>query len=288
MCMNKKDFAVFILTYGRPANVITYNNLRKQGYTGEIFLICSNDDKTLGQYVEKYKKAVIVFDKKDYKKDLDLYDNSINDKIVVYARNANFDIAEKLGYKYFMQFDDDYTDFTYRFDNNYNYVQKNNKIKNLDKLFCRIFDYYNSIQALSIAFSQGGDFIGGRVGGSASNIKTKRKIMNLYFMRTDRRFKFTGRINEDVNTYVDLGVKGELMFQLYQVSLDQKTTQKNAGGLTDIYLESGTYIKSFYSILVQPACVKIMLMGNKQKRLHHSVNWNLTTPKIIREEYKKI
>ena len=32
-------------------------------------------------------------------------------------------------------------------------------------------------------------------------------------------------------------------------SLLQKETQSNSGGLTDIYLELGTYVKSFYSVI---------------------------------------
>ena len=35
----RDDFAAFILTHGRADNVITYNTLRKQGYTGKIILL---------------------------------------------------------------------------------------------------------------------------------------------------------------------------------------------------------------------------------------------------------
>ena len=31
-----EDFAIFILTHGRPNNVITYNTLKTSGYTGDI------------------------------------------------------------------------------------------------------------------------------------------------------------------------------------------------------------------------------------------------------------
>lgn len=42
-----ENFAVFILTYGRPEKVLTHRTLRKQGYTGKIFLLCSVDDANL-------------------------------------------------------------------------------------------------------------------------------------------------------------------------------------------------------------------------------------------------
>ena len=66
-------------------------------------------------------------------------------------------------------------------------------------------------------------------------------------------------------------------------SIVQKETQSNAGGLTDIYLELGTYVKSFYSVIAAPSCVKVALMGDKQMRLHHAVTWKNAVPKIIRE-----
>ncbi len=66
MEVNNKNFCVFILTYGRPANVYTVNSLKKQGYTGKIYLICSDDDNKLKEYQSNYNN-VVVFSKEDYK-----------------------------------------------------------------------------------------------------------------------------------------------------------------------------------------------------------------------------
>lgn len=57
--------------------------------------------------------------------------------------------------------------------------------------------------------------------------------------------------------------------------------------MTDIYLDSGTYIKSFYSVICSPSNVKIGEIGTSHKRIHHSVNRAKTTPMILREKYKK-
>lgn len=46
-------------------------------------------------------------------------------------------------------------------------------------------------------------------------------------------------------------------------------------------------VKSFYSVMISPSSVKINLMGNKHKRMHHVISWNNTVPKIIKESYKK-
>lgn len=283
--MKIDEFVVFILTYGRPDKVLTLDTLSKQKYKGDYYLVCSLDDNRLPDYISKYGDKVITFDKNDYINDYDLGDN-FHDKrgVIIYARNACFNIAEKLGYKYFIELDDDYTDFRYKFNDRGDYIDKKT-IKDVSVIFSKLLDFYKKIPALSIAFSQGGDFIGGK--NSKRSINTKRKAMNSFICSTERRFKFFGRINEDVNTYVNLGSRGYIFLQINQVALNQLITQKNKGGMTELYLDSGTYIKSFYTIIYNPSSVKICLMGNKNKRLHHRINWNNTTPKILDEKYKK-
>ena len=64
-------------------------------------------------------------------------------------------------------------------------------------------------------------------------------------------------------------------------------TQQNPGGLTDIYLDNGTYVKSFYSVIHEPSCVKVALMGSNNKRIHHKINWDKCCPKILNEKWKK-
>lgn len=281
------EFAVFILTYGRPEKVVTYKTLRKAGYTGDIYLVCSTDDKSIPKYKEIYKDKVVTFNKDDYVDKFDIGDNFDDKRVVVYARNAIFDIVNKLDVNYFLVLDDDYTSFNFRFNDKLNYAMGKTIKRNLDYIFTRIKDYFKTIPAKSIALSQGGDFIGGQYGGLADKIKIKRKIMNTFFCAKDRPFKFIGRINEDVNTYVHLGNIGELVFQTNQLAVEQITTQANSGGLTEFYLDTGTYIKSYYTVMFAPSCVKINKMGNVFKRLHHKVLWNNTCPKIIREENKK-
>ena len=97
------DFAVFILTHGRPDKVKTYDSLIKQGYTGRIYIIVDNEDKTIEEYKKKFKEKVIVFDKLEMSKTFDTGDNFSNRRSIVYARNASFKIAKDLKIKYFMQ-----------------------------------------------------------------------------------------------------------------------------------------------------------------------------------------
>jgi len=279
------DFCAFILTHGRPDNVKTEKTLRARGYTGKIFYIVDDKDKTLPKYIENFGSDVVVFSKMEIATETDPCDNFNNFASVLFARNATFGIAENLGYKYFIQLDDDYNDFRYKYNSKGYYGDWG--IKSLDAIFDIMLKYYKRAPILSIAMSQGGDFIGGRNGTAGELRKPKRKAMNSFICSTDRPFKFLGILNDDVNTYLSLGNKGHIFLTIPDVALQQAQTQASDGGLTDIYLEYGTYVKSFYSVIINPSCVKINLMGGKFKRLHHKIKWNNAVPKIISEEFKK-
>jgi len=283
----KTEFAVFILSFGRPDRVYTYDTLRRLGFNGKIYIICSDDDANLSEYKQRFGDEVIVFSKSEYDNRFDIGDNFKQRNSVVYARNASFDIAEKLGIKYFLELDDDYTSFAFRFDGDLNYKHKIMR-NSINDVIENVLLYLDSAEQITcIAFAQGGDFMGGQYGTNAECVKTKRKVMNTFFMATDRIIRFDGRINEDVNAYLHLGKIGKLVLQTNQVCIQQVQTQTNSGGLTDIYLELGTYVKSFYSCMMFPSCVKVTAMGNKHMRLHHSIRWNNAAVKIVREEHRK-
>lgn len=282
-----KDFAALILTHGRPNNVITYKKLKTAGYTGRIYIIIDNEDATSDEYYKNFGSKVIMFDKKEISKTFDEGDNFMDRRSIVYARNACFNIARNLGLKYFIQLDDDYFEFNYRLDNGLNYVT-NKYVKNLDSIFNIMVCFMKkNKQVTSIAMAQSGDFIGGKNGSLAQRKHLKRKAMNTFVCSVDRPFTFVGRINEDVTTYTNKASTGLLFFTIPHLAINQKDTQSNKGGMTDIYLDNGTYIKSFYSVMFSPSCVKVSLMGETRKRLHHRVSWNNAVPAILDAKYKK-
>jgi len=84
-----------------------------------------------------------------------------------------------------------------------------------------------------------------------------------------------------VNTYVTDGSRGELFLTVTGLQLTQNQTQKSSGGMTDIYLGLGTYTKSFYTVMMHPSSVTVSSMGNTHRRLHHSIKWDHTVPKIL-------
>lgn len=281
------NYAVFILSYGRPDNIVTIPTLRKAGYEGKIFIVVDDKDKTLEQYKANFGEDLLVFSKDELKGSFDIMDSSDDDRCVVFARNKVYDLAREKGLDYLIVLDDDYKQFNYRFDGNYKYITATKPIRSISKIFEYMIEFVAESPVKCISFAQGGDFIGGKTGGMAQAVQTKRKAMNLFVFDVTRPLEFTGRINEDVNMYVRQGILGDIVLTTTQLSLGQATTQANKGGLTDIYLAKGTYVKSFYSVMASPSSVKINLMGNKHRRLHHIISWKNTVPKIVQEKHKK-
>jgi hypothetical protein len=286
MMSDGNKFAVLILSHGRADNVYTLETLRRCGYTGNIYFVLDDEDPTADQYRNQFgAKNVIVFSKREIAKTFDVGD-SIQDlpPAVVYARNASFQIARDLGLDYFMQLDDDYTSFMFRWADGD--VLKHCMIKNMDEVLEAMIQFVADTGADTFAMAQGGDFIGG-VEGSAVHRPLMRKAMNSFIFKTDNPVTFIGRINEDVNTYVVEGMRGKLYLTTTAVMLTQQQTQKNKGGLTEIYLATGTYMKSMYTVMMCPSCVTVRQMGPSNPRLHHSVRWDNAVPKIISDRYRK-
>jgi hypothetical protein len=285
----RSDFCAFILTHGRPDRVHTFDTLKRAGYTGKVFIVIDDEDKTEAEYRKRFGDKVIQFCKADIAARFDEGDNFNDRRSIFYARNACWDLAKRVGCKYFIQLDDDYTHFGTRFGSG-GKIFTSRVCRSLDMVFDAALEFFKATQFATIAFAQGGDYIGGPASGG---IKIKRKAMNTFICSVDRQFKFAGRVNEDVNTYTTEGRRGVLFGTMTHYYIVQLTTQKNAGGMADMYLDSGTYQKSFYSVMMSPSCVKIGTMGdgcrwkNPHYRIHHKINWHNTAPKILNEEWKK-
>ena len=264
---------------------MTINTLKKANYTGKWYIVVDNEDNTADEYIKNFGDKVLIFDKEKVAKTFDTADTQKDRRTVVYARNVCFELAEQIGVTYFLELDDDYNEFSYRKEIDGMLTQRVN-VKQADKMFSLMIDFLEQTNSLTVAFGQGGDFVGGLQSGLYKQ-GLKRKAMNTFFCSVNKPFKFVGRINEDVNTYVLYGSRGELFFTISDVMINQMTTQENKGGMTDIYIDSGTYLKSFYTVMMCPSCVKISRMGNKNMRIHHNITWDNAVPKILNEKWKK-
>lgn len=280
------DFAPFILCHGRPENTPTWESLRKYGYTGDIYIICDDEDKELDNYKRVFgEEWVKVFSKDDALEWFDTMDNTGDRRCAVYARNACYRIAEKLGLKYFCQMDDDYTSIPYRWEEDD--VLYRSHLANLDDVFEAYIEFMEiNDDIYSVAFAQPGDLIGG-TGSRLVQSKYRRKCMNSWICKTDRVLQFNGTMNDDTNCFTLNGSRGKLFFTFPFIMIDQPETQQVQGGMTDMYLGTGTYQKSFYTVVQCPSFVKVGMMGDRYYRMHHQIDYEHSYPMIISGRYKK-
>ena len=222
----RKDFVAFILTYGRPNNCITVESLRKSGYTGDVVILVDDDDPSLPEYREVYGDQVHVMSKLDAAAITDTGDCAKHYRGTVYARNACFPIAKQLGYRYFVELDDDYGWFGYRYpgkrDGETEPKMHGWKILDIDAVWESLVDLLNDTGAHSVAMSQGGDHMGGTIDGY--QMKLMRKAMNSWVCDVKKPFTFVGRMNDDVSTYVSGNRVGRLFFTVKPLQLNRRSS----------------------------------------------------------------
>lgn len=249
------------------------------------YMIIDDEDETVDQYHKNFgPEHVIMFDKQAAYDRADTMDNFNEHRAIIYARNETFRIAKELGLKYFLMLDDDYKEIDFRYVNGNKLSAK--PARQMDRIFEDMLRFLDVSGAATVAFAQGGDFVGGLDGGNFKK-GLLRKAMNSLFCRTDRPIDFRGTMNEDVTTYTTLGSRGRLFFTLCNMCVIQIPTQSLDGGMTESYLETGTYVKTFYSVMAMPSCIKVSMMYTKHKRIHHRIDWECCVPKIINEKYRK-
>lgn len=286
--MVRNDFAVLILTHGRAKEMLTLNMLQKVNYSGRWYMVLDNEDDQVPEYVERYgADHCVVFDKAAVAEWTDAGDNFPGRTAILWARNASFEIARDLGLTYFQMLDDDFASIQIKYADADRTKLYGRQFQVYDDAVEMAMDFLDATGALSVAFGQGGDWIGG-IGNQFSETPVARKCMNSFICRTDRPFKFSGRMNEDVSTYVRNGMTGRLMFSIMPIAIIPPETQTIAGGMTDEYKDSGTYVKTFYSVMYAPSAVKVGTMKRYCARVHHSLSWRNIAAKIIDPKYKKI
>jgi len=304
--MDCKDFVILILSHERPEFLKshTWHILDKVKSKARRVVVLSDDDKTIPEYETMYgKENIAVFSKVEIERkyDIDTIDcywgKSLTRKATVWARNAQFEIARSLGYRWFIVLDDDYREIVMR----KKMIRNDDKteffptFKELifapsdehgsifDKCCVKYFNVLNSAPWMHVtATAQCGDFVGG-INSIFTRIPYRWKAMNVFFCDTEKEYRYYGKLNDDVNGYILNGKLGQMSLTMMQVVINQEPTQKSAGGITDIYKTFGTYIKSLTSVVACPSSVSVSCMGSVVPRVHHLIKWSTTCPMVVDE-----
>lgn len=298
--MKRRDFCVLIISYGRPDCVKSWTTLDRFYSKAPRYIICSDDDKTLPRYKELYgEDHILVFNKEEEKKNFDVGDNYAGMyNSSCFAHNTYFRFARQLGYKYFLAMDDDSEIYRIRYQNPSEVTVledgtpkgpvraakiPDGRFDDVCEAYFRMLD--SAPWLYCMAFSQGGDYIGG-YNSATWKQKLRWKAMNSFFCCTDKEWQMPGRINEDATAYVYNSHKGRVSITLAEVMLDQPSTQQMKGGMTDIYRDNGTWLKTAYTVMMCPSAVKFAIMPTSH-RIHHNVNFSYCVPKVLSSKYCK-
>lgn len=285
------DYAIYILTRGRPHRQYTLNMLRDGNVQRPIYLVCDDTDPELPTYKRLYGDAVVVFSVRDYMDRVDIMDTMHHRSPIpglAYARNACYDIASSMGYDYFLQLDDDYYAVYAKQMMAHGVVVPltDRRVCDVGRLFDVIMDAYVQMpQVHVLALGQSGDLPGVHNYNGSRMYMVRRKAMNTLFLSPKRRVWFRGRMNEDTTLYTAEQRAGRaICMTLYLAVIKQIHTQQQPGGVTELYKMASTYAKTMYSVVAAPSCVQVHYYAYMTDvgRVHHRVDLNACAPKILR------
>lgn len=276
----RSDFAVLILTHGRAHDQVTFNELEKHGYTGNVYLVIDDLDEQRDEYERLYGDSVIVFEKREYAKRVDTMTTEDELRSVVFARNAAYDIAGDLGLSYFAMFDDDLSSFTFRYVRDGRLVSA--PVTEFDALFESMVGFLDTTGVTSLNIASSGALIGGLQGVYGNGMCWN--INQAFVVRADDRLKFVGILNEDMNALLLGKDAGQVMLEAYAITKSTPQRGTNEGGLHGLYDDNRQYVRDFYSVIIDPSSLRIIVSRDgtslrKSKALMY--------PKIISDRHRK-
>lgn len=285
--MEEKRFAVFILSHGRANEILTVDMLKNFHYTGDWYVVIDNEDDQESIYREKFGEHILQFDKIEYAEKTDTGDLENDRRVGVFACNAIQDFAYDMGYKYHLQLDDDFRDIRIRLPIPGKKTSLSCPVvKDLDRLFDAMLDFMDTTPVAWLTFNLSSGYLGG-----SQNASYKKglvpKCMGSFLMRRDQRIYFRMRMNDDIITCVSTWMVGIPNYTVAKLQVSTPETQKMKGGMTDIYVDNGTYRKSFYSVMTNPSCEKVAKQGITHFRIHHQTAWENCAPKVLDEKWRK-
>ena len=282
--MNMSNFAVIIISHGRPS-CPTAKTLQECGYTGRTFILIDDEDKEQDSYLKNYGDKICIFHKTPW---FDIGDNFDGPNgIATFARNACFDVAKEKCLKSFLMIDDDLKQASVRYLKDGRLLGK--KCTDLDSVFFAASEIVENTKTDCIGFGLPMDYIGGSETFNKPLFETRRHVMNAYMFKSDSAVRFHGRYSEDSISPVQFGKTGAIFLNNYGVQLQFDVFvpdgRKNmTGGCVDTYRTTNTYVMMAYSVMFCPDSIKMRIKGDG---FNNSVSSRCSMPFILSERWKK-
>ena len=243
-------YACFIVTYKRP-DTVTPKMLREHGYSGEYFLVVSDNDPCIEEYKSRYGDSVLVFHKPDYAW-IDTCDLDPSLDFANIARYAAHDFARELKYDAWCMLDDDLSDIKYR-SYNENHSLKTYEVTKLDALMDACFEFVMKFPPGTIfGFLSACLMFPGRID------KFERFWSQISFRRTSDPYLVKGRFYDDFTEVLDKNNIGEIAFVLHEITYKgdaydaSKVENDVSGGMLQAYEKYSRYARRFMSLMIHP------------------------------------
>lgn len=280
----RDDFAVFILTHGRPDKQLTFNTLLESGYTGKVYFVVDNQDETIEAYRENYGDMVIMFNKDAEYEETDTYTNQKIMLGVVYARNVCFKLAKEMGLKYFVNCDDDIQKLSYKMPFDKKLITK--PVKNLDRCLEAFIDFMEGSRVECMSLSEDGIYMGG----VNKMVEAMRNwsFTHFFLMKADSDLRFRSLWVEDIIFSIEKQRMGKKVLSTTMVSMRMPTREairNQKGGMRDAYNQSNEYVVAYMPIVTSPDCSKVHM---KDGHIKHTKKNDAFMVKILSDRWKKV
>lgn len=275
------NFAVMICTHGRPDRQLTFETLRKSGYTGKIILIVDDEDKSKSDYVHRYNNDVVVFNKQRYIDKSDTGTNEDQRKCILYAKNFCEDYAKELNFDAFVIADDDIRKFRYR------YIE-NDKLKGLDvkdldsaiNLYIE-FMLNNDITATGFGITQ--FYFTGLHTFDNDNMQKYRIPYNFVFRNPKFDVNWMSWFGEDIITAVHYNKVGQVWIALPFVHQEIVALATADGGMKDTYDSNSDVRLAMQNVMYLPTELKAYRYKDKYMA---SIVRDKAFPKLISSSFQ--
>lgn len=280
------NYAVAILTHGRPNNQLTLETLRKQGWTRDVYLVLDDMDDTIEQYHKNYDSDplvhIIVFDKLDILSRVDT--GLTNPKLAsdLYVRNAMEEIFPNMGFDAWIECDDDIKSFNYRY--KLDGQLKNLLIHDLDKIFDLSIEYMLNSDITTFGFLAAFHFIGGVDYDKHTDGFKYRHCVSFYMRNASKPVKWVMNFLADDITCSMIAKNGGVVLAHKNIqTICNESFGAVEGGMAALYLDKDTPPDAMFILTVFPSSIDI---GVHHNRLVANKRYNNLMPKIISSKFK--
>lgn len=272
---------IFIPSYHRSDNLKTVKYFKNIGWDcSKIHVFIDDEADDFLEYKEQSDKIgfnLYVFNMEEAINRYDyVHRPSVSRRSAGQARNMFYDKAKELGIDFYMVQDDDTQNYEIK---KFGKYKRKANFEEIQNIFLFVEDFMKKRKIGLFGISQTGDFIGG------SNSKLLRnKVMNTTFVNTNYIYRGERGVQDnDTSQFVNVMNEGFFTGSVGDgLVLQQTSSAKSKGGLTDLYNECKLLNKSLVCPIQFPSAIYAEKQNKNGGRLHHRITSKYLYPKLIK------